>query len=145
MTQTLGGMSFRAATVELSADGVTYTDVSSEGAAIAVTGGDRAAGDQNVFGSDVPISKAGKRGPLDIVCRFVYSESATEAFEIARAIYETAGAQALVRWSPSGGSGFTFRSGTGFMTTFMYPQGEAGPGAVVPGEFTVHVPEIFKQ
>lgn len=138
MAQTTGGMSFRAAKVDVSADGETWTEVSGHGAGVAVSGGDRAHGTQHTFEGDTPIVKSGKRDEITVVVRYVYTETADEPFAACKAIYETAGAACWVRYLPKGGdTDYIFETGEGIMTTFQYPQGEPQGGEVVLGEFSV--------
>ena len=53
--------------------------------------------------------------------------------------FETAGGALYLRYSPKGRTSgvYEYTTGAGIVTTFKYPQGEAAPGDVVDGEFTV--------
>lgn len=136
MAQTAEGMSFVAAKVIVSTDGwVTYTELSGHGASVATAGGDRATGEEHTFDGDTPIVKAGKRASTDVTVRYVYTEEVADPFEVVRAAYETTGGALYVQYSPK--DGFWYGSGAGIMTSFGYPNGEAGDGAVTMCEFTV--------
>lgn len=157
MTRTTGGMSFRKAAVDISADNSDWTELDGVGAAVLVTGGARKTDEQNVFADDIPILGEGGRESVLVQVRFVYSEASTEGFEMARAIHETAGGPCYLRFSPGGdstadgASPFRFctsvgntQQDAGIMTDFVYPQGEAADGAVVMAGFSVRSPVLWK-
>ena len=142
MAQTTHGLSFFAATVDVSGNNSDWTELEGYGISVAVSGGDRNAGDANTFDGDTPIVKSGKRTPIDVVVRYVYTEETAAsggAFATVLAQYETAGGALYLRYSPRGYTSdyFEFTTGLGIVTTFKYPQGEAAPGDIVDGEFTV--------
>jgi len=142
MTQTTDGMSFIAAKVHVSADGITWTDVSGHGASVAVGGGSRAVGEEHTFDGDTPIIKAGKRAATEVTVRYVYTEEAADPFEVVRAQYETSGGVLYVQYSPK--DGFWYKTGAGILSDFGYPAGEAGDGAVVMCEFVVKSAALTK-
>lgn len=146
MAQTIGGGTFREANVDVSPDGVVWTDISGQGAGISTGGGTRAYGAQHTYEGDIPIVKSGKRAEKTITCRFVYSEIAGEAFEVCRAIYETPGGEAWLRYFPfdDDDGNFIFETGQGIMIDFLYPEGEALPGEIVMGEITIVCASISK-
>jgi len=146
MAQTTGAQTFRAADVEFSADDTTWVDAGGHGAGVAVSGGDRAIGEQHTFDGDVPIVKSGKRAAISVTIRYVYTETVAEPFEAARAIYETPGAECYVRWFPVGktAGNYAYSTGAGVMTAFKYPEGEPDPGTIILGEFTVTCASITK-
>lgn len=142
MTQTTAGMSFIEAEVFVSPDGTTWTRVSGHGASIALSGGERATGDQATFDGDTHIVKAGDRGPIDVTCRYVYTEEAADPFEILRTQHETVGGPIYMMYSPK--SGFWFKTGEAILVKPGYPGGEAGTGAVVMSEFVVRCASLEK-
>ena len=142
--QTTGGMSWVDAVVFVSADDTTWVDISGQGASVAVSGGERATGEQNTMDGDTPIVKSGKRSSLDLTCRFVYSETAGEAFEVLRVQYETEKGPIYVQYSPVEPGGFWFTTGLGIMTSLLYPGGDAGSGDVVMSEFVTKCASITK-
>ena len=150
MAQTTDAISFVAATVEYNTTGTTWTAMSGFSASVAMSGGDRNTGEAYTFDGDTPIVRAGKRTPIDVMVRYVYTEGASDPFEILRAQYETAGgAQCNIRWSPIGTSGdFLYTSDTAtngsHLVTFPYPGGEAEPGDPVLLEFVVRTQDITK-
>jgi len=151
MTQTTGGLSFLAARVLVSADGSSWVNVSGEAASVAVSGGDRATGEQNTMDGDMPIVKAGKRASIDLTVRGVYTETAAEFFETLRAIYETAGGACWIQYAPAGDDEFWFHSAdgadaltSGILTSPGYPGGDVSSGDVIMSEFVVKVAQLVK-
>ena len=144
MAQTTDGMSFIAARAFVSPDGSTWTDVSGFGASIAVSGGSRATGEKNTFEGDTPIVTAGKRSSIDLTCRFVYTEEASDPFEVLRAQYETSGGLLYVQYTPKEPGGFWYKTGAGIIQDLEYPQGEADSGDPVLSEFTVKCAALEK-
>jgi len=144
MAQTEGGMSWIAAEVHVNALGTgnAWTDITGQGASVAVSGGERATGEQHTMDGDTPIVKAGRRGSLDLTVRFVYTEEAAEAFEVVRAIYEAEGGDMYVQYTPKGG--YWFKTGHGICTSLLYPGGVAGEGTVLMSEFVVKCAAITK-
>ncbi len=145
MAQTEDGMSFADCKVETSTDGSDWTDISGFAASVAVSGGDRQSGETYTFDGDTPIIGGGKREPLEVTVRVVYTEGASDPFEIVRPVYE-AKSDFYVRWSPKGGasSEFMFTSDAGIITNAPYPGGESGSGNLVMFEFTLKTPKVAK-
>ncbi len=150
MTQIATAKSFCAATVEYNTTGTTWTVMSGSLAAVAVSGGDRNTGEAYTTDGDTPILRAGKRTPLEVTVRYIYSEGASDPFEILRAQYETdCGGQANIRWSVGGtASDFLFTVDTtdqaSHLVMFGYPQGEAEKGDVIVNEFMMRTQMIVK-
>jgi len=150
MTQTTGAKSFCAAIVEYNTSGTTWTVMQGFLAAVAVSGGDRNTGEAYTTDGDTPIVRAGKRTPLEVTVRYVYTEGATDPFEILRTQYETdCGGQANIRWSVGGTStDFLFTVETtdlaSHLVAFGYPQGEAEAGEPIVNEFMVRTQKIIK-
>lgn len=136
MAQTTDGMSFVAAYVFCSPDGSTWTDVSGHGASVAVSGGERATGEQNTMDGVTPIVKGGKKGSLDVTVAFVYTETASDPFDIAQAAHESVSGAFQVQYRALAGGNW-FSSGAGFITNLVYPQGDAADGTVIMSEFVV--------
>jgi len=137
MTQTTDGMSFIAAIVFVSPDGSTWTDVTGEGASVAVSGGERATGEQNTFGAEPePIVKAGKKASIDVTVRFIYTETVSDPFDICQTAHESATGAFYCQYRPLNGGNW-FKTGAGVLTSLLYPGGEAGSGDLVMSEFVV--------
>lgn len=144
MTQLASAVSLRDCVVEVSTNGTTWTVISGATASVEVSGGDRQTGEVYTFAGDTALLTVGKREPIEVTVKIVYSEGTSEAFEIVRAAYE-AGTALFVRWSPRGGlSGQArYTSTEGRVTSFGYPAGEVGAGPILT-EFTVRVTSITR-
>ena len=125
MAQTTDSIWGGAANVGISSDGSTWTDIVSHGMKVTPEGGDRRVGETWVFDDENAIVKVGKKNPRQTRVDFVYTEIATDAFEVVRAQYEAAGGGSLyVRWSPSGGG----VGDAGYTTDAGFVQDEPFPG-----------------
>jgi len=149
MAQTTGGISFCPAYVEWNTTGTTWTSMGPWAASVAVSGGDRQIGEQFTFDGDTAILRGGKRGPIDVTVRFVYTETATDPFlDILDSYDDTCGGQLNIRFAPAGNTAgnyqYTTNTGTDMtqIVNLSYPQGEAGPGDVVMCEVTVRTSHL---
>jgi hypothetical protein len=91
---------------------------------------------------DTAVMAAGKREPIEAVFSIIYTETALEAYERARAIFETAcGGDVYFRYSPAGGDlgDKELTSGKGILVSFSYPPVDATAGGPIIGGFTVAV------
>jgi hypothetical protein len=140
-----GEISFSKAKVEVSTNGTTWTDISGAATAVEVKGGDRKVGEAYAYSLDYPIITYGKRDPINVTVKALYTEGASETFETTRAAYE-AGTSLYVRWSPKGGAtgNFQFTTDAGVVTSIAYPVGEAEKGDPVLCEFTIETAKITK-
>jgi len=102
-------------------------------------------GESYTFEGDTALIAGGKLQPLDVVVQIIYTESNTEAYELARAVHETAcGGDYYIRWSPGGGDVGDDRitSGKGGVSSFQYaPMDATGSGPTLAG-YTVRVPSV---
>lgn len=147
MPRTSEGLSFVAAAVEVSQDGITWIDLSCYGTSIAVSGGDRGTGEVNVFCDERPIVKAGKKASQDVTLRYVYTEEAIVddgPFLSIRSWDDAVGGVMWIRyWPKSKDTGnFVFETGEAIITSFQDPGGEAGSGDPVLGEVVVKTEEL---
>lgn len=145
MAQTTNGISMKDCKLEGSTNGSTWADISGFAASIETDGGDRQTGEDYTFDGDTAIITKGKREPIDLTAKVVYTEGASDPFEAVRAAYE-AGTPYYLRWSPKGGglSTFQYTTPAGVVTSFPYPGGEAGSADPVMIEFTLKVPYVTK-
>jgi hypothetical protein len=116
------------------------------GASVAVTTGARNAPEQHTFQDETPVVKGGARAATEVEVRFIYTETAAEPFEVARAIFEAEGGECYVRYSPLSDETDNYRFSTGLavMTDFVYPDGDAEGNEIIMGGFTVKCPELTK-
>lgn len=146
MARTTEALSFVAADVEISQDGTTWVDLAPYGSSIAVSGGDRATGEINVFDDERPIMRAGKKASQDVMIRYAYTEEVAGPFATLRGWDDTEGGVAYVRYWPAGkvAGNFVFQTGAGVITTFLDPGGEAGSGEPVLCEITVKCEQLTR-
>ena len=144
MVRTSDGISFVACDLEVSQDNATWTDLTNYGSSVGTSGGDRATGEANVFGDEIPIVKAGKKASRDLVFRFVYTEGDLEPFHVIRGWDLTEGGIIYARYWPKGKHdlNYGFTSGKAIITHYDDPSGEAGPGEVVMIELAMKCEEI---
>lgn len=145
-TQTTSAKTFVKAAVDLSSDNSAWTEMDGHGASVAVTTGARNAPEQHTFQDETPVVKGGARAATEVEVRFIYTETAAEPFEVARAIFEAEGGECYVRYSPLSDETDNYRFSTGLavMTDFVYPDGDAEGNEIIMGGFTVKCPELTK-
>lgn len=160
MARTSEGLSFVAADVDIKQyEADDWLSLSCFATSIAVSGGDRATGEVNVFCDERPIVKAGKKASQDLTVRFVYTEVVEDGdsdtgwtgthppFQTIRIWDDTEGGEMWVRYFPAGRvvGNYVFETGSAIITSFLDPGGEAGSGDPVLGEFTVKTEELTKE
>lgn len=138
---TADGMTFIAAKVWVSPDGTTWTDVSGHGASVGVDGGERMVEGEHVFDSDIPIVTGGKRQIQGLTVRYIYTEVASDPFDILRTIHETVPGTVYVQYQPKP-SGNWFKTGAGTLVKPGYPGGEASSAGTVMSEFVMKCGEL---
>lgn len=147
MTQTTGGMSFVDCEIRFSTNNSDWTDISGSANGITVSGGERQSGEEYTYDGDVAVVTAGKRGPVTVDVNAIYTESATESFNLAWTQYTTAdGGSAWLDWSPDGGDSADWRysTNTGVVINALPPGGEAAPGAPATISFQIKCSEVSK-
>jgi hypothetical protein len=145
MAQTTDGMSFAAHYLAFSKDGSSWTNVSGFSNSVNVTGGERVIGYGFTADGDTPIQKAGKRQGLTVTTRIVYTETADEAYDMAKDQYELTGGGAFyVRWSPGGGDAadLGFTTAAGLVKNPPYPAGTVESGEPIFCEVVMECPSI---
>jgi hypothetical protein len=145
MAQTTGAISSKDYKIETSPDGSAWTDRSGNAMKLSESGGERMTGTAHTFDGDVPIVTAGKRAEKTFNVEFVYSEGASDLFEVVRASYE-AGSAFYVRYSPKGGqtNEFLYTSDAGYVTNVQNPPGDASNGDPVVCSFDFITPKFTK-
>lgn len=131
--------------LEISANNVTWTDIS--GYATSVDPGDmtRNDGEVFVFGSDTGEVTTGKLAIREISIDVVYTEGASDVFSAIRAAIE-ANTDYYVRWSPQGGNvgDLLFTSDAGKWTSINDPTAEADSTDAVVLTATFKTPFVTK-
>ena len=95
MAQTVVGMSGVNALLQVSADGSTWTDISGSANQVSATEQTRMSGEAYTFEGDYAVVTAGKREPVELAVRVLYTEEAAESFETVRADGEATGGTAF--------------------------------------------------
>lgn len=145
MAQTTGAISSTDFKIETSPDGSAWTDRSGFATKITPSGGERPTGQKHTFDGDTPIVTKGKRSARSYAVEYVYTEGASDLFEVVRAAHE-AGSAFYLRWSPKGGQTgeFQFTTAAGVITTFTEPMGDAGSADPVVLSFELVTPSSTK-
>ena len=144
MAQTTGGMSFKDAAIFQSTDGSTWTsDISGIANMVEVSGGERSTGEAYTADGDTAIITRGKRAPLTVTVRGVYTETANELYDEANDAYE-GGTDYYIRWSPLGDDATELRYTTsaGTVKNPVYPSGDASSGDALIVEVVVECASI---
>lgn len=145
MAQTTTALSWKDADLFYSTNGSSWTEFSGFASQVSIGGGDRQSGSKFTFDGDTAIITRGKREPIEVTVSVVYTEGASDIFEIVRAAYEN-GTDLYVRWLPKGNTtgNFQFSTSAGIAKSVPYPVGEAGSGDPAGIEFTVMVASVTK-
>lgn len=143
MAQTADALSARNAQIEVSADNVTWVDISGSASAVTPSDQTRQSGVAYTFDGDTGILTGGKREPLEIQVRIVYTGTASEAFATVRAIHEDDG-EIYLRWSPQGGApgDKLYTTAKGVLTAFIYPPVDTEEAGPIMAGFTVTTPSV---
>ncbi len=146
MAQTTGAVSARNCYIGISTNGSSWTDVSGFANSVKPDGGKRETGDAYTADGDTPIVTAGKRKPIQLKVKVLYTEGASDPFEVVRAAYEAASAL-YVRYAPKGNTStyFMYTSQSGIVTDAPYPNiVNVEDGKALALEFTLETPYVTK-
>lgn len=145
-TQTANYMPMSNAKIEISANGSTWTDISGETNTVDPGDQSRTNGEMYTVAGDTAVVTAGKREPLEITVKVIYTEATGEAFEVVRAIHETAGGVCYLRYAPKGGAtgDAQYTSAKGVLIALTYPSTDAGDGKPVMAGFKVKTPSLTR-
>lgn len=145
MPQITGAVSSSSYKVEISTNGSTWTDISGAANTVSTSGWEKMTGETYTFDGDNAIVTVGKSQPGEIAVALVYTEGASDAFEVVRAVFE-AGSSLYVRYAPKGGQTgeFVFTTGAGVVSSFTYPAGDAASGDPIMTGFTWRGPRPTK-
>lgn len=142
MAQTTGGFTGKNFKIELSTNGSSWTDVSGIFNEVQDATSTREAGEVLTPDTDYPIVSTGKRGAVKPKFKFIYTQTAGEVYQLARAAHEN-DSLLYARWSEKGGnSGDERHAATGYVTDFPYPSPSATNKEVMTATFTMIVPQV---
>jgi len=136
MAQTTAATSRVASKVEVYS-GSQWVDVSGSTNKVNNPEQARMSGEGYTFTGDTAIVKGGKREPIEVGFRCIYTEEAAEAWEIMRAFFETTGGADIdIRWTVvTSGNVFTITDGV--CTRLQYPAVDASDANPIACEFSV--------
>ena len=145
MAQTTYGVPNPCGYVGLSADCVTYVDISGYAQSVTPAEQTRITGEAYTFSGDTAIFMAGKRQPVSVTANIVYTEDDAGAWDRLDAINDAADCPGVIcfRWTPRGDTaGMQQHTITGYLTGFQHPPMDASAGGPIMTTFTVTGPEI---
>ena len=140
MAQTTDGMSGVANTVEHSPDGAAWTDISGYANQVNVDPQTRKSGVAYTFDGDTGIITFGKREPMLVRVRIIYTEDGSSPFDALLTIFETApGTAFYLRWSPKGSDtgDFEFTTPISKISEFNFPSVDGESADPLMVEFAV--------
>ncbi|HUW13178.1 MAG TPA: hypothetical protein VM537_25870 [Anaerolineae bacterium] len=144
MPQTTAAVIEQCAKVEMSADGITYVDISGNVQSWSNMTQTRSTGEAYTFSGDTAIVGAGKRQPLDATFNIVYTETDADVYQVIRNQFEnTCGGLYYIRISPKGGDAGEERIVLyGVISSFTYPEMDASTGQPVMAGFVIHAGSV---
>jgi hypothetical protein len=143
MAQTTGGMTGAAATVSILVS-ASYVDISGSSQSIDVTTATVVTGEAYTFDGNFALTTVGKYEPVEVKVNIIYTETAAEAFQSVRALFEGRTATTL-KWLPNGatvGADQYETKTTGYITAMDYPPIDASSAGPLMVSFTVRAPGI---
>jgi hypothetical protein len=155
MAQTTGafaGSNFKA---EVSLNGSSWTDISGQATQVTPGGGDHMIGEQHTADGDAPVvTGSNKTEAAEIEVNILYTETASEAFDIVGDAYRSTSKQIYFRYAPKGGATankrwFTANSaGTATpaqIVNCLPPEVDAGSGDPAMASFTLRCPKLVEE
>lgn len=135
-TQTAGAVCPVNAVVEFSATGTSaWNDFTGEVTTVTPSGGERASGEAYTFAGEYGIPCWGKRAPIEVTIRTVYSEATADYLDTIWTYY-TGSTPVYLRYSPSGTANWNFKSSVGRFTNVTLPDADAGANEPLSAEIT---------
>lgn len=108
-------------------------------------GGAHMTGSANVFGRSVPLTGIGNKEPVTANITVVYSEVASEDYDLLEAYFESQ-ANIWLRYRPGGTSpGIWQFVGRGYITNQPVPPADAGSGDLLAAQFAWFGNELERQ
>jgi hypothetical protein len=138
MAQITDPISSVAAYVAYSVNGSSWTDISGVANQVSPDAQNRMNGVAYTFDGDTGLVTFGKREPLSVTFRLVYSE-ANAAWDALMDLFETAGGGTVyLRWAPDGNtaSNLQYTTPATKISSGPYPAIDAGSGDPLMVEFT---------
>ena len=143
MAQTTGAVTGAAATVSIYVS-AAYVDISGSSQSIDVTTATVVTGEAYTFDGNFALTTVGKYEPVEVKVNIIYTETAAEAFQSVRALFEARTATQL-KWLPLGAASGADQYETktvGYITAMDYPPIDASSAGPLMVSFTVRAPGI---
>ena len=143
MPQTTAAVTGAAATVWIYSSGA-YVDISGSSQSIDAVTATVTTGEAYTFDGNYAITTVGKYEPVEVTVNIIYTETAGEAWQLVRAIFEGRTAT-QVKWLPLGSASGADQYETktvGYITSIDYPPIDAASAGPVMVSFTVRAPGI---
>jgi hypothetical protein len=143
MPQTTGAVTGAAATVSIYVS-AAYVDISGSSQSIDVTTATVVTGEAYTFDGNFALTTVGKYEPVEVKVNILYTETAAEAFQSVRALFEARTATQL-KWLPLGAASGADQYETktvGYITAMDYPPIDASSAGPLMVSFTVRAPGI---
>jgi hypothetical protein len=143
MPQTTGAVTGAAATVSIYVS-AAYVDISGSSQSIDVTTATVVTGEAYTFDGNFALTTVGKYEPVEVKVNILYTETAAEAFQSVRALFEARTATQL-KWLPLGAASGADQYETktvGYITAMDYPPIDASSAGPIMVSFTVRAPGI---
>jgi hypothetical protein len=150
MPQTNDALPLACGLLELASDlnCVGWADISGSSQALSGLDQSRITDQAYTLDGDGAIVTSGKKEPMELVVEIVYTETAGEAFELVRAVWEApaCGGRMCLRWSPGGGDigDALYTTDRGYLISFTYPPLDATAGGPIMAGFTLKVGEVTR-
>jgi hypothetical protein len=144
MAQTTGGITGAAATVSIYVASA-YVDISGSSQSIDVTTATVVTGEAYTFDGNYALTTVGKYEPVEVKVNIIYTETAAEAFQSVRALFEARTATQL-KWLPAGATSGADQYETktiGYITALDYPPIDSTSAGPIMVSFTVRAPGIL--
>ena len=144
MAQTTGAYTGAAATVSIYVS-AAYVDISGSSQSVDVTTATVVTGEAYTFDGNYALTTIGKFEPVEVKVNILYTETAAEAFQSVRALFEAKTATKL-KWLPNGavsGADQYETMATGYITALDYPPIDATSAGPIMVSFTITAPGIL--
>jgi hypothetical protein len=143
MAQTTTAVNGAAATVWIYSSSA-YVDISGSSQSVDVVTSTVVTGEAYTFEGNYAITTVGKYEPVEVTVNIIYTETSSEGYQLARAIYEGRTAT-QIKWLPLGAASGADQYETktvGYITSFDYPPIDASSAGPIMVSFTVRAPGI---
>lgn len=141
------GMSACTMCVELMVGGTAWTDYSDYLSVVEPPTQTREVSEAYVFGEDIAVLGAGRRTPVDVTVRGVWTNATADPFYAVETEFTTAcGDMVAARWAPAGCATTSRAYSTSTTATevisLTYPGGDSASADVITWEMVLRTPDI---